>query len=428
MSNVDLYEELPYKCRPVEWTAPERLALASLLHGGPRQSLDTYRVLELGCSNGANLLPQAFYRRHGRFVGIDRACTHLEAAESSRTELGLTNIEFINCDIDEAENRLVGEFDYIIAHGVFSWVPHHTRDALLRLCAKRLCPGGLLYVNYNAKPGWKIRGMVRDFLLAQTVAASSLRARAESARDVAAKIVSALPKDEHVYSTLIANEFQFVYDSDPCYVAHEYLAPENHSYWRSEFMTLVGSHGFNFVADADFNYSSGRISPDLLRRLDDERITGHTVQDTVDLLCYRQLHSAILTSPGFVKRPPDAHDISNLFIASCLSPCESTSEGHAMFEHPCGYRVEVTTHVMQTAFTTLERLWPLGLSVGELFTNASGVMDDLLLLHRNGVIELRCADGLHGDIDPEPLNRLENRIGGYSTSPYHTRVETVSAS
>ena len=99
-----------------------------------------------------------------------------------------------------------------------------------------------------------------------------------------------------------------------------------------------------------------------------------------------------------------------------------------MFEHPCGYRVEVTTHVMQTAFTTLERLWPLGLSVGELFTNASGVMDDLLLLHRNGVIELRCADGLHGDIDPEPLNRLENRIGGYSTSPYHTRVETVSAS
>ena len=67
------YDELPYKSFSIEWSAPERLALASLLHGGPRPPLEKYRVLELGCGNGANLLALAYYRRHAAFVGVDAA-------------------------------------------------------------------------------------------------------------------------------------------------------------------------------------------------------------------------------------------------------------------------------------------------------------------------------------------------------------------
>src|SRR5450631_3931583 len=139
----NVYDELPYRCLPIEWTAPERLVLASLLHGGPRPPLNTYRVLELGCGNGANLLPLAHFRRHATFVGLDGAESQIRIAEARRSALKISNLEFVHADFLEADQMLSGEFDYILAHGVFSWVPDQVRDALLRLCARRLRPGGL---------------------------------------------------------------------------------------------------------------------------------------------------------------------------------------------------------------------------------------------------------------------------------------------
>src|SRR5258705_6033306 len=127
------YDELPYRSSPIEWTAPERLALTSLLHGGPRQRLDEYRVLELGCGDGTNLIPMAYYRPHATFVGIDSAHTRIAIANEKRSSLRLTNIAILALDVESAGRRLSGQFDYIIAHGVFSWVSPETRVALLEL-------------------------------------------------------------------------------------------------------------------------------------------------------------------------------------------------------------------------------------------------------------------------------------------------------
>src|SRR5262245_31152579 len=180
------YDELPYRSFPIEWTAPERLALASLLHGGPRQRLDEYRVLELGCGDGTNLIPMAYYRRRATFVGVDSAQTRIAVANEKRSSLGLTNITFLAADFGSAPKSLSGDFDYIIAHGVFSWVSPETRIELLDLCAERLRPGGLLYLNYNDRPGWNVRGLVREFLVLQTAKLNGLgdsdaRARASAA-------------------------------------------------------------------------------------------------------------------------------------------------------------------------------------------------------------------------------------------------------
>lgn len=421
MTNLDLYNELPYQSFPIEWTAPERLTLASLLHGGPWPPLDSYRVLELGCGNGANLLPMAYYRRHATFVGVDGASDPINVANSRRLALELSNVEFLHADLLTADQQLSGDFDYIIAHGIFSWIPIKVRDALLQLCAKRLRRGGLFYLNYNANPGWKVRGMVRDFLLAQTRGTTSLRLRAQLAQDVAAKVVSSLTIGEHAYSQLIANEFQFVCENDISYIAHEYLAPDNHSYWRSEFMTLVRAYGFEYVADADFNYSSGRIPEDLAPRLVSEQITGHSLDDTVDFLCYRQLHSPILTQGPLAHRLPSLEEFANLLVASCLAPCAPSSTGNPMFQHPSGYEVEAKVEIIRIAFEKLHLLWPRGLRIGAVFPDVSQVMDDLKLLQRNGLIELRCIEPDEFGVCREPLNRLEDRWGEYVTTAYHTR-------
>ena len=241
---ANAYDEFPYQSYPVEWTAPERLALVSLLHGGPRPPLGGYRVLELGCGAGANLHALAFFRRHAAFVGVDGAATAVLRAEAGRAALGLTNLEFLHADFRAAADQVSGRFDYVIAHGVFSWVPDQVRDALLQLVADRLKPGGLFYLNYNTRPGWDVRGLVRDFLLAQTAAEPALRARARLAQEVSARVAAALADVEHPYSRLLANEFRFVCDGDPAWVGHEFLAETNRPYWRSEFLALPAGTGW----------------------------------------------------------------------------------------------------------------------------------------------------------------------------------------
>jgi hypothetical protein len=92
-----------------------------------------------------------------------------------------------------------------------------------------------------------------------------------------------------------------------------------------------------------------------------------------------------------------------------------------MFQHPSGYQVEAKAAVMVTALKRLQPLWPRGLRIGAVFPDVSKVMDDLKLLQRNGLIELRCIDPSEFGIDQTALNRLESQWDDYVTSPYHTR-------
>lgn len=423
MCFANLYDELPYKSCSVEWTAPERLELASKLHGGPQTLLNTCRVLELGCGNGANLFPLAYFRRNAVFVGIDGASSQIKVAEIRSAALKLDNLEFIHADFREASDGISGQFDFVIGHGVFSWVPDLVRDALLELCRKFLRPGGLLYLNYNSRPGWNVRGLVREFLLAQTAAETNLRVRALLAQEVAGKVASAMTDLEQPYSRLLANEFRFVNEGNITWVAHEFLSPDNHAYWRSEFLELVGRYGFEYVADADFNYSSGRIPEELASRLELEKITGRSIEDTIDLLCYRQLHSPILTQGPFDRKSPSLEKFGNLYVASCLERCPSTgNDDIVMFRHPNGYEVEAKEHYMQQGFEKLYTQWPRGLKVASTFPLTSDVAEDLKLLQRNGLIELRCIEPGDFGVDGGPLNKLEIEWGGYYTTPYHTTV------
>jgi SAM-dependent methyltransferase len=301
------YDEVPYRSFPIAWTAPERLALASLLHGGPRQPLDHYSVLELGCGDGTNLIPMAYYRPQATFVGIDGARSRIAIADEKRSSLGLTNIDFLATDIDSAGRSLSGHFDFIIAHGVFSWVSLDTRDALLDLCREHLRPGGLLYHNYHARPGWNVRGLIRDFLLLQTAKITGLGARAGRAREISARMAEELAGAEHPYSRLLANEFRFVGENDPSHTAHEYLAEYNVAYTRQAFLDLVAQYDLAYVADADFNYVSGRLPEGLSSQFVRLGIEEDTIDETADLVSYRQLHSPILTQCGFGRNPPDTH-------------------------------------------------------------------------------------------------------------------------
>lgn len=389
------YDELPYHSMPIAWATPERLAITSLLHGGPRLPTAGYRALELGCGDGTHLIALAQGRPHAAFVGVDGSARHVESARSRAAALGLGNLHFVHADLRDAAATTEGRFEYVLAHGVLSWVPDDVRDAMLDLHRTRLAPGGLVYLNYNAKPGWNVRGMVREFLLAQTDPARmpadqrSLRARTEAAMGRAAQLAATLDGGEHPYSKLLAQEFQLVAAGDPSYIAHEYLNPENHAYWRSEFTALAAAHGLQVVGDADFTRAGGRGDPTLDAWLGAEGIVGRALEDTSDLLRYRQLHSPVLTPAPWTPRPPSPDELGALFLASSLIEIEGHDAVPTEFRHGGGETVEVTDAAMRRGLLALAPIWPRGRRVSELFADVAAVADDLVLLHRHGLVELR---------------------------------------
>ncbi|HEY0712252.1 MAG TPA: class I SAM-dependent methyltransferase [Polyangia bacterium] len=427
MTALNPYDELPYRSQPIEWTSPERLALVSLLHGGPRPPLDRYRVLELGCGNGANLLPLAYYRRHGSFVGVDGALDAIATANARARELRLRNLEFIAADLVDAAEVVSGDFDFVIAHGIFSWVPPAAREALLALAAARLRPGGLVYLDHNTRPGWNVRGMVRDYLMAQTSGTVGLRRRAELAQQVAASLAASLEgAPPHAYTELMINEFRFVGEGDVSYVAHEYLSPHNDAFWQSEMDEMTGRHGLVHVAEADFNYESGRIGDGLAAQVAAAKLQGRSVEDTVDLLSFRQHRTAILTHKTWTTRPASDDELAGLRIASALTPLprETTPQadpGPAQFRHAAGSVVDVKDPAIAAAFERLQPLWPRSLKIGDLFPDVAAVTDDLLLLFRHGMIDLRLVEASDFAPSPRALHKHE-RPWGYLTTPHHDLI------
>jgi len=115
--------------------------------------VDGCRYLELGCGDAWQSDP------HGLLSSGERVCRDIDLAapadEMGRElarELGLKNLQLHQLSIDDVDEQF-GEFDFVVAHGVYSWVPPQVRDSLLNVCSKHLSPHGVGYISYNTFPG-----------------------------------------------------------------------------------------------------------------------------------------------------------------------------------------------------------------------------------------------------------------------------------
>src|SRR3954471_17103755 len=137
------YDDVPYPSTPFPQTHPDRLATLATLFGMRPASVERCRVLELGCGDGGNLIPMALVLPESDFLGVDLAGEPIARGRSTIDALGLRNIEMRQDDLRAFANGADAgqeQFDFIIAHGVYSWVPEDVRDALLHICRRRLAP------------------------------------------------------------------------------------------------------------------------------------------------------------------------------------------------------------------------------------------------------------------------------------------------
>jgi len=135
---------------------PAVSSVAALLGGLQVRHPSGARILEIGCSSGHNLIPLAMRWPNAHFVGIDFSEQAIQQARDLADVAGLANMEFHAVDLREFNHD--GEpFDFIIAHGFFSWVPDVVKAALLAFCADHLAPSGIATISFNAEPGWQAR-------------------------------------------------------------------------------------------------------------------------------------------------------------------------------------------------------------------------------------------------------------------------------
>src|SRR3954466_5845564 len=157
-----VYDEVRYSNFPYAQTHPERLATVAILHGLTAPDPFRARVLEIGCGAGGNLMAMTAATPGIQALGVDLAPSAIEEGNAAIAAIGLTNLQLRQGDVRALTQGQLGEFDYIVAHGVYAWIPADARDALLELIASHLAPDGLAYVSYNANPGGYLRRMLRD--------------------------------------------------------------------------------------------------------------------------------------------------------------------------------------------------------------------------------------------------------------------------
>src|SRR5262245_3604805 len=131
------YDELPYDGNVHPLAHPRRIAAMATLFGVPSADLRTARVLDIGCGRGDDLIPLAAAYPDADLVGIDLGNEHVRLAQETAVRLGLRNVRFARMDLNEAAQAL-RRFDYVVAHGLYSWVPPNVADALLQVCAELL--------------------------------------------------------------------------------------------------------------------------------------------------------------------------------------------------------------------------------------------------------------------------------------------------
>src|SRR5262249_10278226 len=132
------------------------------MFGLPSPKTATARVLELGCASGGNLIPFALRNPGAQAIGVDISGVQINQAREYATRLGLDNISLQEADLQQLDLEKLGQFDYIVAHGVYSWVPPETQEALLSLIERCLAPEGVAFISYNTYPGWKAKEILRD--------------------------------------------------------------------------------------------------------------------------------------------------------------------------------------------------------------------------------------------------------------------------
>jgi 2-polyprenyl-3-methyl-5-hydroxy-6-metoxy-1,4-benzoquinol methylase len=244
------YDVVPYESQSFVETHPGHLATIATLFGLEPPAIDRCRVLELGCSHGSNLIAMATALPGSTFVGIDLSARQIEDGQKTAAALGLTNIQLKVCNILDVDESF-GQFDYIICHGIYSWVPPTVQDKILNICAIQLTLNGIAFISYNTYPGWYVKKVVRDMIFYHALQFAEPLEKVRQARwflDFLAHCV--LPDSSSTYANNLHSAAFALREKSDSYFLHEFLDDFVQPLYLHEFVAKAATCALRHFADA----------------------------------------------------------------------------------------------------------------------------------------------------------------------------------
>ena len=361
---IEKYGTVAYATQSNAQSHPERLATVASLHGLSPPPVATCRVLEVGCGDGANLLPMAAGLPDASFVGCDLSPQAIALGREAIIATGVANVTLVESDLRELPDSL-GEFDYIIAHGLYSWVPPAVRDALFELAARRLSSNGLLFVSYNVYPGCHVRQAAWELMRYHIRGIDDARSRLDAARTLAGAMAEpGIAQDET--DGLLRREFARIARQTDGSIYHDDLGDPNDPVYFHEFAAHARRHGFTFVSEGKpFNSSGLGVAPAMQRliagldRLDREQY--------LDFACVRRFRQSVLCrSECGAALAPAPERVAQMHVAVSHSLLSAVWRNKPLL-NPARPRLEPGDATrLHAALTRLLQVAPRALPVAEL--------------------------------------------------------------
>jgi len=369
------YDELPYTVLSHYFTHPDRLATAGALFGLTPQPVENCRVLELGCASGGNLIPMAYALPGSQFVGIDLSSDQIEQGQAYLRMLKLANIDLVRQDLLDFVPGPAA-FDYVLVHGVFSWVPPRAQEQVFEICRQCLSANGVAYISYNVLPGWTMEQALRQMMLfhiRQETRPMERFRKAVELLDFLAKEASATDDEahrEHLRKTI--QRMRKHADANYPYWIHEYLEEINTPFYFSQVVEMAGRHGLQYLADSDLpTLYTNDLSEESGRFLEQNAQDWVECEQYLDFLRNRMFRRSLFCrQEAVLTRQPGLEQLRHLNVVSRILPVDrevSTANDDPMvFEVPQEAILTFHDPVQKTALAYLAEQLPRPVPFAEL--------------------------------------------------------------
>jgi len=379
------YDEVPYDGLTHSETHPSLLATVGALMGMDPAPIENCRVLEIGCAQGYNLLAMAVNLPESEFVGIDFAPVQIEEGHRAIAELGLANVSLHALDLMALEDSL-GQFDYIIAHGFYSWVPQPVRDRLLAVYSRLLRPNGIGYISYNAYPGGHFMNALRDGMLFHAGRIEKPQERANEARRWIDLLAETGEARTVPYSGFYKAYRQLIYDykehlgdeagRSNAGLLHDELEEVNRPFYLREFVDNCEAAGLQYVGDTEFASMMATNVPanvaQVIQKSARSRVEAEQYLDFVRNRMFRR--SLVCRQAVQITGKPSLRTLQFLYISSNArsEEIERPKGSHLAKKYiaPDGSSLSTDHPVTITAFDYLSEIWPQRIRFHDLLQEA----------------------------------------------------------
>jgi SAM-dependent methyltransferase len=383
---VASYDQTPYVFYSFPESHPRRLQAVAHLFGIETPALAQCRVLELGCAVGGNIVPMAYSLPRATLVGIDLVASQIETAQKFAAASGVQNLELRAANIMDVTPQW-GKFDYVIAHGVFSWVPHEVAEKVLQICAEQLTPNGVAYISFNTYPGWHVRMWAREAMRFHADSCADPIQKARAGRDFILELAQA-----PFTSNLLRVEAKYLQGKAESYVLHEYFESTNHPFYFRDFAARIGTHGLQYLADAVQNglVAAANWAP-FRSWMEANRDDVVRQEQYIDFVRNCEFRRALICHGNLTLDRTQLPVRAETMHAVALMRQSAADNGMTLFKHARGQLV-IGAGPLHDSLVRLSGRFPRALAVREL-VDAAGqqratLLRELLNCWMNGMLEL----------------------------------------